>query len=176
MKKHADRKRGPTPKFHPGDLIYIDATHLPTNRPSQKLDFKRHGPLKILKQISSHAYQVQRPATWSSKIHDVFHVDLLSPAQISESDMPEEPPPIQIPGETHLEYLVDKILDDKIIRGKRYYLIHWQGYDDIHDSWEPEENCSNAQDKINEYNQSKKNKAQRNQRKRPSRSSSSEGG
>jgi len=40
-----------------------------------------------------------------------------------------------------IEYVVEAILDKRLIRGKWEYLIKWEGYSDEDNTWEPEENC-----------------------------------
>jgi hypothetical protein len=35
---------------------------------------------------------------------------------------------------------MEKILDERVRKGKKEYLIRWAGYSSDHDSWEPEEN------------------------------------
>ena len=47
MKKFADGKRGPTPKFEIGDKVLLDASNFPSIRPSRKIGEKRYGPFKI---------------------------------------------------------------------------------------------------------------------------------
>jgi len=41
------------------------------------------------------------------------------------------------------EYEVEAIVDSKTVKGKTKFLIHWKGWDDADDTWEPEEtlNC-----------------------------------
>eukprot|EP00105_Crassostrea_gigas_P036076 XP_019920224.1 PREDICTED: kinesin-related protein 4-like [Crassostrea gigas] len=41
-------------------------------------------------------------------------------------------------------YNVEKIINDKIMRGKRYFRIKWEGFSSTDNSWEPEENIPNA--------------------------------
>jgi hypothetical protein len=49
-----------------------------------------------------------------------------------------DPPPELIEGQE--EWEVEQILDMRLYRCKRQYLIKWKGYSDAHNSWEPEEN------------------------------------
>jgi hypothetical protein len=49
------------------------------------------------------------------------------------------------------EWLVDSVLDTRESYGKRMYLVRWEGFTKEHDSWEPETNLENAQDKITEF-------------------------
>ena len=37
-------------------------------------------------------------------------------------------------------YQAERILDEKKIRGVRYFLIKWQGWDTAHNTWEPQKN------------------------------------
>jgi hypothetical protein len=37
-------------------------------------------------------------------------------------------------------FIIDHIIGHKTIRGKVVYKVHWKGYDDDSDTWEPESN------------------------------------
>ncbi|XP_033730704.1 chromo domain protein LHP1-like [Pecten maximus] len=41
------------------------------------------------------------------------------------------------------DYIVERILSMKTTKGKRFYLIKWNGYPDSENSWEPEDNIPN---------------------------------
>lgn len=53
-------------------------------------------------------------------------------------------------------FIIDSIVGRRIRGGRAQYLVHWQGYDSSHDSWEPEENLKAARDLIQAYNRSLK--------------------
>lgn len=55
------------------------------------------------------------------------------------------------------DYAVEQILDDKIVNKKKYYLVHWKGYGDDEDSWEPAKNL-NCPYLVDKYNESKHKK------------------
>ena len=59
------------------DKVWLDVQHLKFKVPSKKLAPQRYGPFKILKQISPVIYQLLLPP--QMKIHNVFHMDLLTP-------------------------------------------------------------------------------------------------
>ena len=70
--KHKD-----TPKFKEGDQVWLEGCHLCTHQPSAKLAPKRHRPFRIIQVMSPVNYRLELPTQWS--IHDVFHIDLLTP-------------------------------------------------------------------------------------------------
>jgi hypothetical protein len=100
-----------------------------------KLAAKRHGPFKITRVLSPLNYQLELPAQW--RIHDVFHVDLLTPYR--ETDFHgrnyERPPPDLINGEE--EYEIERVVDSRRHGrgGKIQYLIKWKGYPDSENQW-----------------------------------------
>lgn len=46
-----DRHRRPAPRYLPGDEVWLDARHIKTTRPARKLDWKKLGPYRVLKEI-----------------------------------------------------------------------------------------------------------------------------
>lgn len=67
-----------------------------------------------------------------SKENDDQTVENNSDAEINSSD------------DDKRRYNVEKIINDKIMRGKRYFRIKWRGFNSKDNSWEPEENIPNA--------------------------------
>ena len=71
-------------------------------------------------------------------LHPVFNVVKLTPAPtdpIAGRHHPPPPPPEIIEGEE--EWVVDKILDSKVINHKLRYLVKWKDFGIEHNSWEP---------------------------------------
>jgi hypothetical protein len=85
--------------------------------------------------LSPITYQLTLPGTW--KIHDVFHVDLLTPYIEMEFHGPNytRPPPDLVQGTE--EYEVEAILDSRQHgRGhKVQYLVKWKGYPNSDNEW-----------------------------------------
>lgn len=49
------------------------------------------------------------------------------------------------------EFEVEAIRSFRTVDGRREYLVHWKGYDDASDTWEPEENLSNCQPLVESF-------------------------
>jgi len=50
------------------------------------------------------------------------------------------------------EYEVERLLMRKYDEGKFLYLVKWKGWDDEHNSWEPESNLGNSKDHLKDLN------------------------
>ena len=137
--------------YKEGDQVWIEGTNLKTVYPTAKLGPKRHGPFKILKQLSEAVYRVEIPRQW--KIHNVFHANLITPYKETELHGPNftRPPPDLVDGEE--EYEVEKVIDAKQIGRKKkwHYLIKWKGYPASDNSWEPETNVQGSKELIEEF-------------------------
>jgi hypothetical protein len=103
------KKEGRT--FKEGDYVWLEGRNLHLDVPSTKLAPKRHGPFPIKRVLSPITYQLTLPGTW--KIHDIFHVDLLTPYVETEFHGPNytRPLPDLIQGEE--EYEVEKVLNSR---------------------------------------------------------------
>ena len=93
------------------------------------------------------------------RIHNVFHVDLLSPhpPEFYPQRKPAPQPPIEIEGEPEFE--VQEILDCKRVAGKLRYLVRWEGYGPEDDTWEPLVHLPRAKEAIEEFYRSHPRKA-----------------
>ena len=144
-----DRTQRNWTPFKVGQKVWLEATNLKLPYPSTKIAPKRLGPFKITKKIGTRAYQLEIPNRW--KIHNVFHAALLTPFKETDAHGPafEDPPPDIINEEE--EYEVEKILAHRK-QGRGYrYLIHWKGYPNSSDSWEPTANLERASKILQKY-------------------------
>ena len=127
--------KGLEQRYKTGDQVWLEGCNLRIDQPSIKLAQKRHGPFKIERVLSPITYQLELPPQW--KIHNMFHVDLLTPYCETELHGPNftRPPPDLINGEE--EYEIEEILQSrKFGRGhKVQYLVKWKGYPDSENQW-----------------------------------------
>jgi len=126
-------------RYHKGDQVWLEATHLLLRHQKTKLAPKRYGPFKITKEISPVAYHLDLPLSWN--IHDVFHASLLSPYHETKAHGMNfsRPPPDLIKGKN--EYEVERIVNHRRYRRTRglQYLVKWKGYPESDNTWEPKE-------------------------------------
>lgn len=137
--------RLPAPRYKVGDMVWLSAKNIRTNRPARKLDWKCLGKFPVLRVVSPYAYKLDLPTTM--KIHPVFHVSLLEPASSDPLPGQIEPPPPPVVVEGEDEYAIQEILDYRLRNKEHQYLVQWKGYDQP--SWEPARNfleTSSAED------------------------------
>jgi hypothetical protein len=86
------------------------------------------------------------------KIHNIFHIDLLTPftQTLAYGPLFSRPPPDLINDEEH--YKIDEIID---VRKKGHnrrleYLVHWKGYFTSERSWVPQ-NDLNAPELLKQF-------------------------
>ena len=154
----ADR-RIPPPEFKVGSKVWLNAKNIKTKRPMKKLDHRRLGPFKIVKQISSHAYRLELPAALKL-LHDVFHIDLLEPVITNTIPNRRQPPPPPTEIDQEQEFDVSAILDSRKRRGQLQYLVEWAGYEETpeHQTWEPLANLTNAMNYVRDFHRRYPNK------------------
>jgi hypothetical protein len=116
----------------------------------RKLLPKRYGPFKVLEHIGQVAYRLKLPD--SMKIHDIFHIDLLTPYCETSSYGPNYVRPPPVTEDNKEEYEVENIRDARRHgRGRKLqYLVHWKGYPAADDSW-VDHNDLNAPELLKEF-------------------------
>jgi hypothetical protein len=95
------------PQLTVGQRVWLEGHNLHIRGPAKLLP-KRYGPFPITQKIGSMAYRLQLPP--SIKVHDMFHIDLLTPYKETEEygQAYTRPPPITVQSEE--EYEVESIL------------------------------------------------------------------
>ena len=121
------------PVFQIDQKVWLDSRNLHVNVQSRKLAPRRYGPFTIKEKISPVAYRINLPA--HMHIHNVFHIDLLSPFHETEvyGEAFPQPPPDLIEGEE--KYEVEEIVANRTRRRIWQYLIKWKGYTSSKNSW-----------------------------------------
>jgi hypothetical protein len=88
------------------------------------------------------------------RIHNIFHINLLSPYKATEAygESYTRPPPIT--EEEEEQYEIDAILDMRRYGRKKtlQYLVHWKGYPHADDLWVNHKDL-NAPDLLKEFYQ-----------------------
>ena len=147
---YVNKKRKMAPQLKRGDKVYLKTQDLRTKRPSKGLDNVKVGPFLISKQTSPVNYELELPR--DAKVHPVFHISKLEPAD------PETPVQTEFRYkiEENDEFEVEEILkhDDskrRQFQDPRLYLVKWKGYPYSENTWEPEWNLTNCQNKVQEY-------------------------
>jgi hypothetical protein len=97
-----------TPEFTEKDQVWLEARNLKITG-NQKLMPKWYGPYQIIEKINPVAYWLWLPPTM--KIHDVFHINLLSPYKATEAYGESYTHPPLIIEEQQQQYEVDAILN-----------------------------------------------------------------
>ena len=143
------------PKFYEtsaltvGDKVWLQAKQIKIHQQSAKLGPKQLGPFEITEVFSDVDYRLKLlPAL---QIHDVFHIDRLSPYKGNEVNGLEPPPPEPITVNGEEEYKVDHIRDSKLFGRTLKYLMRWKGYGEQEDTWEPEQNLKHDPAKLAEF-------------------------
>jgi hypothetical protein len=134
----ANAHREAAPAYRVGDRVWLDARHIPTDRPMKKLDYKYFGPFPISKVVSSHSYQLTLPEEMKD-YHNVFHTTLLRPAATDpfpNQQVPERPP-VAMDAQGRVLWKIERILDSRRRDGVFQYRIKWEGYDNKENTWEP---------------------------------------
>lgn len=141
QERQANKSRKQPPQFRVGDKVWLRlGDHFKTKRPSRKLDWKN---LKytVLEIVGPNAVRLDTPG----RIHPVFNINSLRlaasdplPSQVQDDDKPE---PLMTDGEE--EYLVEAIVNERLHRRKKQYLVKWIGY--LEPTWEPKENVADTE-------------------------------
>lgn len=150
--RNQDNRQKPM-TYNVGDLVLLSTKNLRLAVPKKKMGARFVGPFRIRDAVGSQAYRLSLPTSY--RIHNVFHVSLLEPYHQRAGEEPDDPMPLAVQED---EYEVESILDSKVRKKKRFYLVRWRGYPEEYTSWQPAENCENAVDAIRAYEERAKNK------------------
>src|SRR5258707_10007389 len=142
----------PPSQFKVNERVWLDAKNLHLPYQTTKLAPKRHGPFRVIKEVSPVAYQLSLPTAWT--IHDVFHASLLLPYQENTVHGPNfsRPPPDLIQGAE--EYEVEHLINHRRHGRSRtlQYFVKWKGYPESDKTWDSARDI-HAPDLLKKYHQ-----------------------
>ena len=147
MKFYADKDRQDH-SFKINDSVWLLNRNIRSLRPSSKLDHKRLGPFRIVKQINPVTFELELPSSY--RIHNAFHVSLLEPVS-AEYSKNQTPPPPPVPIAETEEYYVNKLIDIKYVDNVPFYLVNWYGFSDADNTWEPIECLTGCDELLQEF-------------------------
>ena len=137
---YANKRRRPEPDYSVGDKVYLETKNLrlriKQSGRSAKFYPRYIGPFEIIQsQPETSNYTLKLPPEY--QIHPKVHARRLKQAHDNDPELfpgrvPPEPPPVDAEDN---RYAVEAILDHRSARGKRQFLVHWEGYSDTEDSW-----------------------------------------
>lgn len=145
------------------DMVYIENRSGLTipGLVSTKTGPKRFGPFRI-KEIVGHAARLDLPSTY--RIHDVISKRHLTLAKEDPwSRIPSRPPAL-VAEDGQEEFEVEAVLDERLFRKRKQYLIKWLGYP-IHESdWVDAEQSPTFPEALAKYESLKKKGSRRGRR------------
>jgi hypothetical protein len=88
------------------DQVYLLRRNIKTTRPSDKLNHKKLGPFKIVRNIKNVSFELQFPLT--IKIYFIFHISLF---ELADPNIPQSPAPKIHPDSQEFKDEIERILD-----------------------------------------------------------------
>jgi hypothetical protein len=150
QKAYADKSRSPH-TFQEGQLVLLSTKNLKFQKGVRKLHPKYIGPFRVVQMVGQNAAKLDLPQAYS-RVHPVFHVSLLHAYREGPGALKPPPVPEIIDGESYFRVEAVLAMRERSAgrsgKGKRRrppvreFLIKWAGYDDTHNSWEPENNLT----------------------------------
>ena len=131
QKENYDKHRKPDPNLKSWDMVWFLPRNVQTTRLSKKLDYKKMGQFKRIKEVGTSSQKLHLPALMT--IQNTFHIGLLEPYEdnMFPSRIQTPPPPIEINGEA--EYDLEDIINSRQPRKNLQYHAKWTGYSPEHD-------------------------------------------
>ena len=160
MKSRFDQKTKMAPQLKEGDKVYLLTKNLKSKKKDRKrikkLSHVKVGPFLIKASKGAVNYELALPP--DARVHPVFHISLLEPADPST--------PLQetfhFKNQEKDMFEVERILDYQ----DQLYLVKWKGYPTSENTWEPKEHLEDCQGLLRQYHQGRKGKGPTRRRRR----------
>ena len=136
-------------KFSVRDMVWLQSKNVKVHQQSQKLGPKQLGPFAVTEVLSDLDYRLQLPP--ALKLHDVFHIDRLSPWKGNDINGQEPPPPGPLLVEGEEEYEVGHIRDIHKMGHTLKALVRWKGYSEGDNIWELLKNLDHASEALADF-------------------------
>ena len=158
MEQQANENRSEAEPIKPGDRVLLSRVGInwPAEQLSdQKLVSKYLGPSMVKSVDDNGKFQLELPG--NLRIHDHFAPDVVKRYYEPNEFFPDRDvvPPIQEEYDPETEYEVEKILDHRVRRRQKQFLIRWKGHGSMFDTWEPADSGTGEEDIIAEYQRSR---------------------
>jgi hypothetical protein len=131
----------------PTVMVNTKYIKLKTSQSSKKFTPRFVGPFDVLNCVGWSAYRLKLPA--HCRMHPVIHVSKLWKYCYDRKITATPPPPIVLEDEEY--WRVEAVIG---VRGKpprQQFLVRWQGFDAMHDTWEFEAEPDACRDEINGF-------------------------
>jgi hypothetical protein len=152
MKQWRDRSEWKEEEFSVGDLVLISSDHLPSTRPSKKLDNKWRGPFRVISQKGPSAYELDLPTGWKGYcIFNCSRIKCFIPPMFPVQESQLRRPDPELMKDRTEEYEVEEVLDKRSTARGVEYLVRWEGCGPEDDTWEEASNLGNAKGAVWDY-------------------------
>jgi hypothetical protein len=127
--------------FQPGDRVSVSAALFKDHQGhGSKFQFRRIGPLTVVRRIGTDLYEVALPPLYR-RMHPIFHVSRLLPW--FEQHGVGQPPALPVDADRE-GYTIEAIIDERKSRRALQYRVRWRGLTAAYDTWEPMEELQGA--------------------------------
>ena len=132
-------------KFNVDDYVLLPSKCF---RATRKLDAPYVGPFRIVRQLTTHTFELDGLPPGCSTVWNVRHFKpYYMTSQEHQAYRQQAPPPVS--DQTPDIYEVDHISDCWKKRDGLYYLVHWKGYPNP--TWEPLKNLSGCKESLQDF-------------------------
>ena len=148
-----NHSRSDAPSYAIGDHVWLSTDNLHLPRASRKLSEQWLGPYSITKLVGTNAVKLCLPH--SMHIHPVVNISHVKPYRDCLLGQPVSAPgPSNVTEDREEEYEVEYVVDSQYKGKCLEYLVHWWGWSDTDQTWEPLSNLGNAADVIRDFHTS----------------------